>query len=124
MTTGEITRQAASAVGAFAAWARGLSLFTFAVAFAISGHVVFAYLLNALKFLGVDFEALDPGHSLIPATQISLFALETAFIVIALVRSGIETPRTIVAVAALIWAAAMLMLTFVSAQCDLYGACL
>lgn len=124
MTTGEITRQAASAVKAFAAWARGLSLFTLAVAFAVSGHVVFAYLLNALKFLGVDFEAFDPGRSLIPAAQIFLFALETALIVAALIRSGLGTGRTIAAVSALLWAAAMLMLTFVSAQCDLYGACL
>ncbi len=124
MTLRELRQGAASAVSAFAAWARSLSLFALAVAFAISGHVVFAYLLNGLKFAGVDFAALDPGHSLIPAAQISMFALETALIVIALIKSGLETGRTIAAVSALLWAAAMLMLTFVSAQCDLYGACL
>lgn len=124
MTAGETRRQAASAAGALAAWARSIPLFALAVAFAVSGHIVFAYLLNALKFLGVDFEALDPERSAVPAAQISIFALETALIVAALIRSGLETGRTIAAVSALLWAAAMLMLTFVSAQCDLFGACL
>jgi hypothetical protein len=109
---------------ALGVWARGLSLFAVAVALALSGHVVFAFLLNGFKVLGVDFAALDPGRSLIPAAQILLFALQTALIVIALIKSGVDTRRTIVAVSALIWASAMLMLTFVSAQCDLFGACL
>lgn len=124
MTFGAVRQKTFSATSALAAWARSLSLFTLAAALALSGHVVFAFLLNGLKALGVDFEAIDPDHALIPAAQIFLFALQMALIVIALVRSGIETTRTIVAVSALIWASAMLMLTFVSAQCDLYGACL
>lgn len=124
MTIGAIGRKSLSAIAALAAWTRSLSLFTLAAALALSGHVLLAFLLNGLKALGVDFETVDPGHALIPAAQIFLFALQMALIVIALVRSGIETPRTIIAIAALIWASAMLMLTFVSAQCDLYGACL
>lgn len=124
MTAGDIMRRAASAARGLAAFARSVPLFALAVAFAVSGHVVFAYLLNALKFLGVDFATFDPDRSLIPAAQIAMFAAQTALVVAALIRSGLETGRTIAAISALLWAAAMLMLTFVAAQCDLFGACL
>ena len=120
----ESPRKAEPAVSAFATWARGIPLFSIAVAFAVSGHVVFALLLNSLKFSGADFAALDSDRLLIPSAQISLFALQTGLIVAALIRTGLEMKRTIVAVAALVFAASMLMLTFVSAQCDLFGSCL
>jgi len=122
--TGELGKKTASLAGALIAWSRSFSLFALAVAFAVSAHVIFAYLLVSLKMFGVDFAALDPGRIFIPAAQIALFALQTALIVAALIKSGLEMARTIAAISALLWAASMLMLTFVSTQCDLFGACL
>jgi hypothetical protein len=121
---GDFRHSVAEAALKFGAWARRLSLYTIAIAFALAGHLVLASVLNALRSLGVDFDAIDGDRVAVPAIQVLLFAAQTGLIVVALVKSGIETRRTFGAVAALIFAAAMLMLTFVSAQCDLFGACL
>lgn len=124
MPANELSKKAASVAGALVSGLRGRSLFAWIVLFALVGHLLFASLLNAFKSAGVDFEAIDPHQSLVPAAQISLFALQTGMVVYALLRAGFGMKRTIAAVTALIFAASMLMLTFVSAQCDLYGACL
>lgn len=108
----------------FREWASQFSFFTLAVLFALAGHLAFAGFLNALAGFGVDFEAIDESHSLVPALQALLFAVQTGLIVWAISRVGIPMNKTLVGVAALFWAAAMLMITFVSAQCDLSGACL
>lgn len=120
----ELRKKAASLAGALAARLGGVSFFAWAALFALVGHLALALLLDALKSGGVDFAALDPNRTSVPTAQIALFALQTGLIVAALVRSGLDMKRTIAAVAALIFAASMLMLTFVSAQCDLFGACL
>lgn len=120
----ELRKKAASLAGALAARLGGVSFFAWAALFALVGHLALAFLLDALKSGGVDFAALDPNRTSVPTAQIALFALQTGLIVAALVRSGLDMKRTIAAVAALIFAASMLMLTFVSAQCDLFGACL
>jgi len=122
--TVDLGKKAASFLNALIDWSRSFSFFALSVAFAVSAHVLFAYLLVGLKYLGVDFAALDPGRMLVPSAQIALFALQTALIVAALIKSGLEMGRTIAAISALLWAASMLMLTFVSTQCDLFGACL
>lgn len=124
MPLDELRKKAASLAGALASRLGGVSFFAFAALFALVGHLAFALILDALKAGGVDFAALDPDRRLIPSTQIALFALQTGLIVFALIKTGLDMKRTIAAVAALIFAASMLMLTFVSAQCDLFGACL
>lgn len=124
MPTVELGTKAASFFNALIAWSRSFSFFTLVIAFTVSAHVIFAYLLAGLKSLGVDFDAFDPGHVNIPALQVLLFAIENGLVVYALVRSGQSMAKTLVGVAALMFAAAMLMLTIVSAQCDLFGACL
>lgn len=108
----------------FGEWAGQLSFFTIAVLFALSGHLLLALFLNLLAALGVDFAAIDESRTLVPALQVLLFAAETGLVVWALARAGIPLGKTLVGVAAMFWAAAMLMITFVSAQCGLYGACL
>ncbi|MEK7265872.1 MAG: hypothetical protein AAB227_07210 [Pseudomonadota bacterium] len=120
----ELGKKTASLAKGLTARLLGLSLFAWAAVFALTGHLLFASLLNALKSSGVDFEKIDPAHNLVPAAQILLFALQTGLIVYALVKAGLDMKRTLAAVAALIFAVSMLMLTFVSAQCDLYGLCL
>jgi hypothetical protein len=108
----------------FRGWASQFSFFTLAVLLALVGHLAFAGFLNALAAFGVDFEAIDASHNLIPALQILLFAVQTGLIVWAIAKVGIPMKKTLLGIAAMFWAAAMLMITFVSAQCDLYGACL
>jgi hypothetical protein len=105
-------------------WASQFSLFTLAVLFALSGHLLFAGFLNMLAALGVDFTAIDKSRNLVPALQVLLFAIETGLVVWAIAKVGIPMKKTLAGIAAMFWAAAMLMITFVSAQCDLYGACL
>lgn len=108
----------------FRDWAGQFTLFTVAVLFALCGHLLLAALLNVLDALGVDFAALDHRRNLVPALQIMLFALQTGLIVLAIAGSGLPMNKTLAGIAAMFFAAAMLMITFVSAQCDLYGACL
>lgn len=124
MAAEEFQNALRSFVRRLASWAAALDFFTLAVFFALSGHILLALLLNGFSAAGVDFGAIDPSHRLAPILQILLFAAETALIVAALVRSGVNRAKTYIGVTALLWAAAMLMITFVSAQCDLYGACL
>ncbi len=124
MAAEEFQNAVRSIVRRLASWAAALDFFTLAVFFALSGHLLLALLLNGISAAGVDFSAIDQSHRLAPILQILLFAIETALIVAALVRSGVSAAKTYIGVAALFWAIAMLMITFVSAQCDLYGACL
>lgn len=100
------------------------SFFTLAVLFALSAHLIFAIVLNALAAMGVDFASIDASRSVIPALQVILFVAATGLVLFSIVRSGIDLRKTVAGVAALVWAAGMLMITFVSAQCDLYGYCL
>jgi len=113
-----------SIVRRLASWAAALDFFALAIFFALSGHLLLALLLNGISAAGVDFGAIDQSHRLAPILQFLLFAIETALIVAAIARSGVNRAKTYIGVAALFWAIAMLMITFVSAQCDLYGACL
>lgn len=124
MAIGDLPKKSGALAGGLAAWASRLSFFTLAVLLALGGHLAFAMLLNALAAFGVDVAALDEGRRIVPALQILLFAVQTALVVFAIARSGIAPTQTYVGVAALLWAAGMLMITFVSAQCDLFGACL
>lgn len=107
-----------------AGWARQFDLLTLVILFALGGHLLLALLLNTASASGVDFAAIDPDHTRVAAAQIALFAIQVAFVVFALAKTGIKTGPTLAGVAALIWAASMLMLTIVTAQCDLFGACL
>ena len=124
MTLGDLGKSIGAGGGKLAAWAGGLSFFTLVILFTLAGHLLLAMALGGFKALGVDFDAVDPGHVNIPALQVFLFAVEAGLVVYALVRSGQTMGKTLVGVAALIFAASMLMLTIVSAQCDLFGACL
>lgn len=105
-------------------WASKFSFFTLAVLFALGGHLLFAGLLNLLAAFGVDFAAIDKSRNLVPAMQVLIFAVQTGLVVWAIAKVGIPMNKTLAGIAAMFFAAAMLMITFVSAQCDLYGACL
>jgi hypothetical protein len=124
VTLGELQKRIARIAAATAGLARRFDLFTLVILFALGGHLLLALILDMLAASGVDFASFDPGHTTIPILQIGLFAVQTILIVIAIARSGVRTGVTLAGVAALIWAASMLMLTIVSAQCDLFGACL
>lgn len=124
MTFGDLQKKLSALAGGLASWAGELSFFALVVFFALGGHLLFTLLLNALVAFGVDFAALDQSHNLVPVLQILLYAIETGLVVFALARSGLDRTKTYIGAAALLWAAAMLMITFVTAQCDLYGACL
>lgn len=107
-----------------AGWANEFTVFTLVVLFALSGHLLLALLLNTLAAFGVDFSALDRSHHGVPIAQVLLFALQAALMVYVIAKAGLPMNKTLVGIAAMFWATAMLMITFVSAQCDLYGACL
>lgn len=100
------------------------SFFTLAILFALSCHLLFALFLNILGASGVDFAAIDASRTVIPALQVLLFTTATGLILFAIGRAGVDGRKTLAGVGALLWAAGMLMITFVSAQCDLYGSCL
>lgn len=104
-----------------AAWAGQFSFFTLAVLFALGGHLTFALALSGMSAFGVD---VATTRNLIPALQVLLFVVQTGAVIYAIGRSGVDMLKTLVGIAALFWAAGMLMITFVSTQCDLYGACL
>lgn len=106
------------------AWLSGRDLFPLAVLFALGGHLVFDVLLSLLHTAGLDFALLDKSRAIVPALQIALFAAQTALMVYALIQAGIPRIKTYVGVTALLFAAAMLMITFVALQCRLYGECL
>jgi len=124
VTIGEWRNRMARITGGLAGWARQFDLLTLVILFALGGHLLLAFLLDTASASGVDFAAIDPDHTRVAAAQIALFAIQVAFVVFALAKSGIKTGPTLAGVAALIWAASMLMLTIVTAQCDLFGACL
>ncbi len=124
MTFGEWRNRIARNFSGVAAWARRFDLLTLAILFALGGHLLLVFLLNTASAAGADLAAMDPDHTRVPAAQIALFAIQVAFVVFALAKSGVRTGPTLAGVAALIWAASMLMLTIVTAQCDLFGACL
>jgi hypothetical protein len=105
-------------------WMTSVDLFLIAALLALFGHLGLSILLSAAKTAGVDFLALDSRQIVVPLLQIALFAGQTALMVFALARSQLRASETYIGVAALLWAMAMLMITFVAAQCELYGACL
>ncbi len=102
--------------------AHRLSFYRLAILFALGGHVALALLMNVLNAAGVDFGSIN--RNAVSALQIALFALQTGLVIYVIVKAGIPPMKTSFGVAALLFAVSMLMLTFVSAQCDLYGACL
>ena len=108
----------------FKAWAAELTFFTGVILFALGGHLALALVLPMIAGAGVDFASLDNTRTLIPAGLVLLFMSQICLVFYAILKSNLDARKTYVGVAALLWAAGMLMISFVSLQCDLYGACL
>lgn len=98
------------------------ALFPVSVLFALFGHLVLAFALEALALVGVDFSGVDP--EIILAAQLLLLAIQFALIAAALAKTGVTAAKTLVGGGAFLFATAVFMLTFVALQCDLFGACL
>lgn len=114
-----------SILGGLARQARGLSLLTLAILFALIGQAAIASLLSALDALQlVDFSAVDASRAAAFYVLLALFFLQASLVFIGIARSGIRFANVAAGLASLLWALSMMMIHYVALQCRLYGECL
>ncbi len=114
-----------SIIGDLVRRARGLSLLTLAIWFALIGQAVAAGLLSALDALRlVDFSAVDAGRAAAFYVLLALFCLQAALVFVGIAKSGVRIVNVAAGLSSLLWALSMLMIHYVALQCSLYGECL
>lgn len=93
-----------------------------ALVFALTAQFAVGWLIMTLS-PPPDLEAPSDIDGALWAQVLTLLA-QGAALVLAVSRSGIRPSRVYLALMALVWAAASMLLMFVALQCDLAGVCL
>ena len=96
--------------------------FPVAAVFAIVGQFAFGWVIMSLT---PSPDPASPGNTESAVwAQAILLLLQGAMLVFAVSREKLRPPRIFLAIAALVWAVASMLLVYVALECDLGGVCL
>ncbi len=120
-TTGSASRDAAAALRGFLSGLGGLITFPVALVFALVGQFALGWFIMGTS-PPPETGATAPGGA--TWAQGIVLVLQGAALAFAVSRGRLSAARLYLAIAALVWAIASLLLFYVALKCDLGGICL